>query len=365
VTRRLAVAAAVAALAGCAGSSLKVQNAAVGEEIAVARANGAVRCAPVELAMAEAHHDFAAQDLAEGNYHAAQRQLEVARKNAALALANSPKERCNPDPLPPEAPPPPPEAPKDTDGDGLLDPVDECPRKPEDLDGFQDEDGCPEDDNDGDGIGDKIDDCPMDPEDRDGFDDTDGCADLDNDRDGLADAVDQCPEVPEDQDGFEDDDGCPDCDNDGDGVPECPDAIDKCPAEAAPGTPDGCAPKYELIVVTEEKIELKQTVFFDTKKATIQRKSFDLLDEVAQALADRPAIKVRIEGHTDSQGKDAFNKTLSQKRAEAVKAYLVGRGIDEARMTPVGFGEEVPIADNRTDAGRAQNRRVEFFIVEQ
>jgi len=348
------------ALAGCAGSALKQRTGVVEEQIAVARANGAIRCAPIELAMAESHNDFAKQDLSEGNYYAAKDQLAVAEQNARLAVEKSPKDRCNPQNVAPGEP-----TPADTDGDGILDPKDECPRKPEDKDGFQDQDGCPEDDNDSDGIADRIDDCPNEPEDRDGTEDTDGCPDPDNDKDQIVDKIDQCPDQPEDPDGFEDDDGCPDCDNDGDGIVECPEKKDKCPAEAGPGTPDGCPPRYDLVVVTETKIELKQTVFFDTRKATIKRVSFPLLNDVAKALTDYPTIKVRIEGHTDSRGKDAFNKKLSQKRAESVRKYLIRKGIDAARMTAVGFGEEVPIADNRTKDGRAQNRRVEFFIVER
>ena len=81
-------------------------------------------------------------------------------------------------------------------------------------------------------------------------------------------------------------------------------------------------------------------------------------------LSSHPDIElVRVEGHTDSQGKDAYNKDLSQRRAEAVKAYLVDQGLDGARLDPVGFGEEKPIRDNRTKAGRAANRRVEFILV--
>jgi OmpA-OmpF porin, OOP family len=349
-------------LAACAGQKLKTRTGSVDEQIAIARANGAVRCAPVELAMAESHNDFAKQDLSEGNYHAAKRELEIAEVNVQAAIEKSPKDRCNPDDLPPEVVEAPP---VDTDGDGLEDPVDECPRKPEDKDGFQDEDGCPEDDNDSDGIADKIDDCPLDPEDRDGTEDTDGCPDPDNDKDGLADTIDQCPDEAEDPDGFEDDDGCPDCDNDGDGVVECPEKKDRCPAEAGPGTEDGCPQKYDLVVVTETKIELKQTVYFDTRKAKIKKVSYPLLDDVARALTDYPTIKVRIEGHTDSQGKDKFNKGLSQRRADSVRKYLIGKGIDASRMVAEGFGEEVPIADNRTNDGRAQNRRVEFFITER
>jgi len=128
--------------------------------------------------------------------------------------------------------------------------------------------------------------------------------------------------------------------------------------------PDGCPKKYSLVVVTEKKIELKQTVYFDFNKATIKSVSFPLLDDVAQAMKDNPKIKVEIQGHTDSVGDDNYNLKLSQKRAESVKAYLVKKGIDSARMVPKGYGENVPIADNRTTAGRDQNRRVEFVITE-
>ena len=126
--------------------------------------------------------------------------------------------------------------------------------------------------------------------------------------------------------------------------------------------PNLSAQKYQLIVVTETKIELKQTVYFDTNKATIKAVSFPLLNEVALALADHPTIAVRIEGHTDSQGKDAANLKLSQRRAESVRTYLIAKGVAGERMDAQGYGETVPIADNRTGAGRAQNRRVEFVI---
>ncbi|MBK9037374.1 MAG: OmpA family protein [Myxococcales bacterium] len=346
-------------VAGCAGTKVRARTGTVDELIKTARANGARRCAPVELAMAEAHNDFAKEALSQGNYFPAKREAAIAEQNARAAVEKSPKDLCNPTATPPDEP-----KPSDFDGDGILDTDDDCPRVPEDKDGFEDQDGCPEDDNDSDGIADKIDDCPNEPEDRDGTEDTDGCPDPDNDGDGIADKIDQCPDEAEDKDGFADDDGCPDCDNDGDGVPECPQAIDKCPAEPAQ-TADGCPQKYTLIVVTQDKIELSQTVYFDTRKATIKRVSFRMLDEVAQALADNPTIKVRIEGHTDSQGSDKFNMKLSGKRADSVRKYLIARGVDGFRMAAQGFGETVPIADNRTKDGRAQNRRVEFFITER
>jgi len=344
------------ALVGCAGSVVRERTSAVDELITTARDNGAIRCAPRELAMAEAHNDFARQDLDEGDYYEAKRQVEIAEANAQAAVTKSPRDRCNPSGRPVVA-----TGPGDADGDKILDDVDECPQKPEDYDNYQDRDGCPEEDNDADGIADKIDDCPMEPEDRDGRDDTDGCPDPDNDKDGIADKIDQCPDEPEDADGFEDDDGCPDCDNDKDGVPECPQPVDKCPTEAA-NTADGCPPKYQLITVTEQKIELKQTVYFDTRKATIKPVSFPLLNEVALALKDNPTIQVRIEGHTDSQGSDRFNLKLSKKRADSVRSYLIKKGIDPLRMVAEGYGETVPIADNRTKGGRDQNRRVEFVI---
>ena len=340
---------------GCAGATVRARTSATAAVIATAHDQGAQRCAPVELAMAESHNDFANHALDEGNYVEARREAEVAETNAKLAIEKSPRDRCTvakrvADP-----------GPGDQDGDGIPDDVDQCPRVPEDKDGFQDDDGCPEDDNDGDGIPDAVDKCPMEPEDRDGFEDDDGCPELDNDHDGLNDAVDACPMEPEDKDGFEDDDGCPDVDNDKDGIL---DAVDKCPNQAGV-PPDGCPKVYTHVVITETKIDLKQTVFFDTNLATIKPVSFSLLDDVALALRDNPKIKVEIQGHTDSQADDNFNLKLSQRRAESVRNYLVGKGIAKTRMVPKGYGENVPIADNRTPDGRSQNRRVEFVITER
>ena len=313
-------------LVGCAGSGVRDTTRATSVVIASARDNGAQRCAPVELATAETHNDFAAHALDEGNYGQARDAASVAAKNAKLAFDHSPRERCNPQVavVPPPPPPPPPEDP-DRDKDGIPNEKDKCPDQPEDKDGFQDEDGCPDDD---------------------------------NDSDGLADKVDKCPDQAEDKDGFQDEDGCPDPDNDGDGIL---DAVDKCPNEKG-DPPDGCPHKYNLVVVTATKIELKQTVFFDTNKTTIKPVSFALLDDVASAMKDNPKITVEVQGHTDSQGDDAFNLKLSQGRAESVRTYLIKKGVSSDRMVPKGYGENVPIDDNRTAAGRAQNRRVEFVI---
>ncbi len=346
---------------GCAGTKLEARVGSVDELIKTARLNGAQKCAPVELAMAESHRDFARQDLAEGNYYPAKNQLGIAETNAQQALKKSPRERCAPRVVVKKPPKKLVVTPKDTDGDGILDKDDACPKKPEDFDQFEDKDGCPDLDNDNDGLADKIDKCPNKPEDKDGFKDDDGCPDPDNDKDGLADKIDQCPDKPEDKDGFKDDDGCPDCDNDGDGVPECPKVVDKCPDKPAK-TPDGCPQKYKLIVVTKTKIELKQTIYFAFNRARIKRVSFALLNEVAKALQDNDKIQVRIEGHTDSRGSKRYNLRLSSSRAKSVRKYLIGRGVSGGRMVAKGYGEEVPIADNRTEAGRAENRRVEFVI---
>ena len=354
------------AATGCGGAKLKGRVSAVEDMIATARKSGAQRCAPVELAMAESHVAFARQELSEGRYYQARDEIGVAEKSAHEAIRKSPKDLCVLRVVVEKRP----EkkklvvTPIDSDGDGIVDNDDQCPDKPEDVDSFQDEDGCPDDDNDNDGLVDTIDNCPNNPEDKDGFQDDDGCPDEDNDSDGLADSVDQCPNEPEDKDGFQDDDGCPDCDNDGDGVVECPEPVDKCPDKAAE-TPDGCPQKYKLLVVTESKIELKQTVYFATRRARIKRRSYGLLDEVARALDENSTIRVRIEGHTDSRGRERFNLRLSRSRAQAVRKYLIKRGIAPDRMVAKGFGEDKPIADNRTRAGRAQNRRVEFVITER
>jgi outer membrane protein OmpA-like peptidoglycan-associated protein len=338
---------ALVALTACAGLDVRSKTTATDSLIATARDNGAQRCAPVELAMAESNNDFAQHALDEGNYRSGRDAANVAESNAKLAIEKSPPAKCK--------------LYGDRDGDGIKDNVDKCPDSPEDFDGFQDADGCPDPDNDEDGIPDKTDKCPNDPEDKDGFQDADGCPDPDNDGDGIPDKTDQCPNDPEDKDGFEDADGCPDPDNDKDGFL---DKDDKCPND--PGiAPDGCPRKYNLVVVTEKKIEIKQTIYFDFNKSTIKPVSFPLLNEVAQALADNPKIKVEIGGHTDSVGDDNFNLKLSQSRADAVRLYLVKRGIDYARMTTKGYGETVPIADNRTADGRSQNRRVEFVITER
>ena len=278
----------------------------------------------------------------------------------------------------------------DRDGDGIDDDIDACPDEPEDMDGFQDEDGCPDPDNDADGIPDATDLCPMDPEDMDGFEDENGCPDPDNDADGILDVNDQCPLEPEDMDGFEDENGCPDPDNDRDGVVDgadrcinepgpasnqgCPDPDrdgdtvvdrrDNCPDVAGPPENQGC-PERQQVRIEEGRLEILDVVYFRTNRDVIQNRSFGLLRNVAQVLNAHPEIaQIRVEGHTDARGRREMNVTLSQKRAEAVVAFLVREGVDASRLTAQGFGPDRPIVENATTAEQhAQNRRVEFNIV--
>jgi outer membrane protein OmpA-like peptidoglycan-associated protein len=325
----------------------------------------------------------------------------------------------------------------DTDGDGLLDSVDNCDEQPEDkdlfkdedgcpdpdndedtvldvapdqcatekedLDQFEDTDGCPDPDNDKDKIPDTIDTCANEPEDMDGFEDGDGCPDPDNDKDNLCDAAlgpvgsepykhlcqgaDQCPNDPEDKDKFKDDDGCPDLDNDEDGF--CDPIVaetgiktficqgsDKCPdqKEIVNGVDDtdGCPDEGKPAITVEgDKIELNEQIFFDSGKATIKAVSFGTLDQVATVLNTTPRIlRIRVEGHTDDVGDDKKNLQLSKDRAASVMAYLVKKGIDPARLSSEGYGEDSPLIDPKglkkkdLNDARAQNRRVEIKILE-
>jgi outer membrane protein OmpA-like peptidoglycan-associated protein len=278
---------------------------------------------------------------------------------------------------------------KDRDKDGVLDADDACPNDPEDLDRFEDDDGCPDKDNDEDGLADTEDKCPTDAEDEDDFEDDDGCPDPDNDNDEVLDEEDECPEEPGSVSGK----GCPDEDGDTvvDSEDECVDEAgsveafgcldddedrvpnwrDECPEEAAPAKANpklsnGCPVR---VYVTKEAITITDKIFFDTGKATIKKESNALLDEIAGTLQKYDFIKkVSIEGHTDNTGTKEGNQKLSEERAASVMAYLVEKGIAEDRLTSKGFGQDKPKVDGEeadTDEGRALNRRVEFNITEQ
>jgi outer membrane protein OmpA-like peptidoglycan-associated protein len=213
-------------------------------------------------------------------------------------------------------------------------------------------DQCPNLDEDGDGIRNADDNCPMVA----GIPELKGCPDPDTDGDGVPDRLDKCPSVP----GAKEAEGCPAVDTDGDGIY---DYLDKCPAVPGDAAHEGCPPPKAAINAVTKKIDILEKVYFDTGKSTIQKRSLPLLDEVAQVLNGNPQVgKVLVEGHTDSVGAAALNKRLSADRAAAVKAYLVSKGVAAERLDAKGFGPEKPIADNKTAAGREQNRRVEFTI---
>ncbi|MCK6519801.1 OmpA family protein [Myxococcota bacterium] len=347
-------------------------------------------------------------------------------------------------------------------------------------------------DRDLDGIADRVDACPDDPEDLDKFEDADGCPELDNDKDGLVDTVDACPIDPEDNDGFKDEDGCPEANarvavevlsSDGKPLrllkvalvpasgPTTEQSVNAFNVDLEPGSyllqasaegyrassrtievpaegllqvreilepevklgtlvlrvqdPSG-APitatwtvdnqgyeygasggfaKRDLpegehniivraegfqpgetivavtagqqvdaiviltpsrVVVTAERIDIREQIFFEYDKAIIKPESYGLLDEVAAIIISHPEIlRIRIEGHTDDKGSDVYNLKLSQARADSVRDYLIKRGVPAARLYSIGYGESRPIADNKTPSGQALNRRVVFYIEER
>ena len=316
-----------------------------------AEKNGAVKCAPRELALGQSHVKFAKIELEQGFISDSQRHLWIAEPNARAAEFLSPPEYCTP-------------GPGDRDGDGYPDNVDKCPDDPENFNGYKDEDGCPDDpDTDGDGIPDSIDSCVLDPEDLDGYLDKDGCPDLDNDLDGIPDQQDKCPNEAEDPDGYQDDDGCPDPDNDKDTVP---DFTDQCPNEPGSTTkePLGCPTKPALVVVTDCEVKITQQIHFEFDKDVIRKESFPVLDAVVEVLEKNPDIKIEVQGHTDNKGTAAYNKKLSDRRANSVMKYLTGKGIPASRLTAKGYGLERPIVPNDTAQNRALNRRVQFIRTE-
>ena len=263
-------------------------------------------------------------------------------------------------------------APRDSDGDGVTDDLDKCPDTPKGV--VVDADGCPVD-SDGDGVPDYLDKCPDTP--KGVAVDANGCPAVgDADGDGVADDLDKCPDTPKGV--VVDADGCP-VDSDGDGVPDyldkCPDtprgaAVDAngCPLDSdgdgvydyldkCPGTPRG--------VVVDEKgcpVSFTMQIEFDFDKADVRPMYHNQLKEAADFINKYPANQILVAGHTDSKGTDAYNKKLSQRRADNVRKYLVNKfGISANKLVARGYGESQPIASNDTDAGRQQNRRVEVI----
>jgi len=272
--------------------------------------------------------------------------------------------------------------PLDSDGDGVTDDADQCPETLSFV--SVDDTGCPLD-SDGDGVADYVDDCPgtgqgikVDP---------DGCA-LDSDGDGVADYVDDCPQTPagaavgpngcpldSDGDGVADykdqcpgtmagiqvdDSGCS-LDKDGDGVPN---SRDNCPDTAADVEVDyyGCPlpPPTKSAEVSDVGTWIYKDITFASGKSDIRPSSYPVLAEIADVLKVNPGLRVEIQGHTDSRGSIALNMRLSEERAQSVRRYLLGKGVDADQMTAKGYGPGRPIATNDTAEGRARNRRVEL-----
>lgn len=293
--------------------------------------------------------------------------------------------------------------PLDTDGDSVPDYLDKCPHTPVAARGFVDENGC-ELDSDGDGVYDYLDECPATPEGasvaaalerglelvngHSPFVNARGCL-LDTDEDGVPDYLDECPNTPAQARGFVDERGC-ELDTDKDGVPdwkdECPDTpleagptavdargclldtdadgvpdyLDNCPTVA--GDPDnhGCP-----VVKREIRNLLKkamQGIQFETNKSVIKKVSYPILNQIAQTFIENPTFHVEVQGHTDNVGKPEYNMGLSDRRANAVRDYLIKQGVPEAQLEAHGYGDTMPIESNKTKAGRALNRRVEFVV---
>lgn len=296
--------------------NLDTDNELLAQRSALLKANRHVpTCAPKEWALVDAHHHFAQVALQHGDGNLARHHLDLALVQADLAMAKLVD--C---------------APGDTDQDGIEDDLDKCPGQAEDFDNDRDTDGCPDVDSDKDGLEDDVDTCPAEAEDFDGFQDSDGCPDADNDGDSVADELDRCPLQPETVNEYMDTDGCPDT-------------------------------KPERVVLETKRIAITEQVNFALGAATLDPSSYALLDDVARVMTDNPGLQVRIEGHTDNVGDENLNVKLSQSRAESVRTFLIDRGINPSRLDAIGFGPTKPIDTNRTEEGRANNRRVEFVIV--
>jgi outer membrane protein OmpA-like peptidoglycan-associated protein len=222
----------------------------------------------------------------------------------------------------------------DRDADGIPDDVDQCPDQPEDFDGFEDSDGCPDLDNDHDGVPDSEDRCPNLPGPR----DNQGCPVVhvpakfsDRDHDGIPDNVDKCPDDPETYNGYQDDDGCPD---------------------------------KPIVVVQGSDIVILQKVQFETDSATIKPESDPVLDAVAETLKAHPEFEVvEVAGHADERGSDAHNLALTKARAASVARALERRGIAPSRLVSQGYGEYCPLDPASNPQAWEQNRRVEFKVV--
>lgn len=232
----------------------------------------------------------------------------------------------------------------DSDNDKIIDKNDACPNEF----GLAEFGGCP--DSDGDGVADKDDKCPN----VKGMKSMAGCPDSDND--GVTDASDKCPTVK----GPAANAGCPYVDTDGDSVL---DKDDKCPTVKGVASNFGCPEQVVDETVMKRLNDYAKTILFDTSKSTFQAQTMPVLVAITEILKEYPSANFSIEGHTDSDGKDAANLSLSENRAAAVVKYLTDNGIASSRLSSKGFGEAMPIDSNKTKAGKANNRRVEVKLV--
>ncbi|MFK7782944.1 OmpA family protein [Psychroserpens sp.] len=259
---------------------------------------------------------------------------------------------------------------KDTDSDGIYDKNDACP----DVPGLEAFNGCPDSDNDG--IEDSKDDCPNEA----GLAEFNGCPDSDGD--GVADNADDCPNEA----GLAALNGCPDADNDGvaDNADDCPneagpsankgcpwpdadndgvlDKDDKCPNEAGTVANNGCPEINPTAEVMEQLNSYARTILFNSGRASFKSETAPVLEAMTAIFKEYPEASFSIEGHTDSDGAKKSNQLLSERRANAVRDYLIANGIAADRLSASGFGEDYPIDSNKTRAGKANNRRVEVKL---
>lgn len=236
----------------------------------------------------------------------------------------------------------------DTDGDGIADKDDACPA----VSGPVENKGCPYPDKDGDGVLDKDDKCPT----VSGAKDNHGCPYEDTDKDGVVDKDDKCPTVP----GVGRYSGCPIPDSDKDGVN---DEEDKCPDVVGLKDNGGC-PEVKKEIVEKVNYAAKR-IQFEFGKADISTASFATLNDVVTLLKQNPELKLSIEGHTSNDGIYELNKKLSQARADNVKVYLQGKGIDASRLTSIGYGPDKPLTTSKIPSEKAKNRRVEMKVSNQ
>ena len=247
--------------------------------------------------------------------------------------------------------------PVDSDGDGVCDGVDMCPGTASGV--KVDEKGCAMD-SDGDGVPDGVDQCANTPA---GCQvDANGCP-VDSDRDGICDGLDQCANTP--SGARVDEKGCP-TDSDGDGVS---DGIDVCPNTPTGARVDAAGCPIEISVQEQELLDkgmiTARNIYFDTAKSTLKPESEQTLRELCTILQQWPTLKIEVGGHTDSQGGDAYNQKLSEERAAAVREWDRANcpGLMQDNFSSAGYGEKQPVASNGTAKGRAQNRRVEFKVL--